>query len=43
MENNQTRCALADAIVIALWVKDLITTEEKDEIMRKNKLAFVSK
>ncbi len=43
MENNEVKCALADAIVVALWVKDLISTKEKEEILHKNKVAFSSK
>lgn len=42
MENNEMRCAMADAIVMTLWMKDLLTTEERDEIMSKNKASFLS-
>lgn len=42
MESKEIRCAMADAIVMMLWTKDLIDTEERDEIMRKNKVSFLS-
>ena len=40
MEKNKIKCAIADAIVMQLWLKDLITTEEKDRILLKNKSSF---
>jgi len=42
MEKNKIKCAIADAIVMQLWLKDLITTEEKDRILLKNKSSFLS-
>ncbi len=42
MESKEIRCAMADAIVMMLWTKDLINTEERDEIIRKNKVSFLS-
>lgn len=35
------KCEIANAIVIKLWVKNLISTEEKDKIIEKNKLSFL--
>lgn len=29
------KCEIANAIVIQLWVKNLISTEEKDKIIEK--------
>ena len=42
MESKEIRCAVADAIVMLLWMKDLLTTEQRDEIINKNKLSFLS-
>lgn len=42
MKNDEIRCAMADAIIMNLWMKDLLTTEERNEIMRKNKVSFLS-
>lgn len=42
MESKEIRYAMADEIVMMLWTKDLINTEERDEIMRKNKVSFLS-
>lgn len=42
MESKEIRCAVADAIVMFLWMKDLLTTEQRDEIIDKNKLSFLS-
>jgi hypothetical protein len=37
------KCEVANAIVMQLWVKNLISTEERDEIIEKNKQSFLSK
>lgn len=42
MESKEIQCAVADAIVMLLWMKDLLTTEQRDEIINKNKLSFLS-
>lgn len=34
---------VANAIVMQLWVKNLISTEERDKIIEKNKQSFLSK
>lgn len=34
-------CEIANAIVMHLWVNDLLSTEEKDKIIEKNKLSFL--
>lgn len=36
------KCEVANAIVMQLWVKNLISTEERDEIIEKNKQSFLS-
>lgn len=36
--SKEMQLALANEMVLILWEKDLISTEEKDEILRKNKL-----
>lgn len=36
------KCEVANAIVMQLWVKNLISTEERDEIIEKNKHSFLS-
>lgn len=36
------RCEVANAIVMQLWVKNLISTEERDKIIEKNKQSFLS-
>lgn len=36
------KCEVANAIVIQLWVKNLISTEERDKIIEKNKQSFLS-
>lgn len=33
---------VANAIVMQLWVKNLISTEERDKIIEKNKQSFLS-
>ena len=35
-------CEVANAIVMQLWVKNLISTEERDKIIEKNKQSFLS-
>ncbi len=42
MKNKELLLAVADAIVMNLWMKDLITTEEKDKILAKNKVSILS-
>ncbi len=37
------KCEVANAIVMQLWVKNLISTEERDKIIEKNKQSFLSK
>ncbi len=36
------KCEVANAIVMQLWVKNLISTEERDKIIEKNKQSFLS-
>ena len=36
------KCEVANAIVMQLWVKNLISTEERDKIIEKNKKSFLS-
>ena len=36
------KCEGANAIVMQLWVKNLISTEERDKIIEKNKQSFLS-
>lgn len=36
------KCEVANAIVMQLWVKNLISTEERDKIIEKNKQSFFS-
>lgn len=36
------KCEIANAIVMQLWVKNLISTEERDKIIEKNKQSFLS-
>ncbi|WP_275556921.1 hypothetical protein [Pumilibacter intestinalis] len=38
--SNKLKCEIANAIVMQLWVKNLISTEEKDKIIEKNKSSF---
>ena len=40
--SKEMQLALANEMVLMLWEKDLITDEERDEIMRKNKLKILS-
>ena len=37
------KCEVANAIVMQLWVKNLISTEERDKIIEKNALFFPNK
>lgn len=37
------KCEVANAIVMQLWVKNLISTEERDKIIEKNKQSYLSK
>lgn len=39
--SKEMQLALANEMVLILWEKDLISTEEKDEILRKNKLRIL--
>lgn len=39
--SKEIQLALANELVLILWEKDLITTAEKDEIIRKNKLKIL--
>lgn len=36
------KCEVANSIVMQLWVKNLISTEERDKIIEKNKQSFLS-
>lgn len=36
------KCEVANAIVMQLWVKNLISTEERDKIIERNKQSFLS-
>ena len=36
------KCEVANAIVMQLWVKNLISTEERDKIIEKNKQSYLS-
>lgn len=36
------KCEVANPIVMQLWVKNLISTEERDKIIEKNKQSFLS-
>ena len=40
--SNLVKCEIAHAIVMQLWVKCLISTEERDVIIAKNKRSFLS-
>jgi len=40
--SNLVKCEIANAIVMQLWVKCLISTEERDEIIAKNRQSFLS-
>ena len=40
--SNLVKCEIANAIVMKLWVKCLISTEERDAIISKNKRTFLS-
>jgi len=42
-ESKAIKLAVANAIVQDLWVKGLITIEERDKIMEKNTNYFLSK
>lgn len=39
--NSKIQCEIANAIVMQLWVKNLISTEERDKIIEKNKATFL--
>lgn len=39
--SKEMQLALANELVLILWEKDLISTEEKDEILRKNKVKIL--
>jgi hypothetical protein len=38
--SKEIQLAVANQMVLILWEKDLISTKEKDEIIRKNELKF---
>ena len=38
--SKEIQLAIANQMVLILWEKDLISTKEKDEIIRKNELKF---
>ncbi len=40
--SNKVKCEIANAIVMRLWVRSLISTEERDKIIEKNKASFLS-
>ena len=39
--SKEIQLAIANQMVLILWEKDLISTKEKDEIIRKNKLKIL--
>lgn len=39
--SKEMQLAVANEMVLMLWEKDLISTEEKDEILRKNELKIL--
>ena len=39
--NKEIQLAIANEMVLILWEKDLISTKEKDEIIRKNELKIL--
>ena len=39
--SKEMQLAVANEMVLMLWEKDLISTEERDEIMRKNELKIL--
>ena len=41
MDKANAKRAFADAIVMRLWMRGLISTEEKDRIIAKNKSTFI--
>ena len=40
--SKEIQLAIANQMVLILWEKDLISTKEKDEIIRKNELKILS-
>lgn len=38
---KEIQLAIANQMVLILWEKDLISTKEKDEIIRKNELKIL--
>lgn len=40
--SNKIKCEIANAIVMRLWVKNLLSTEERDKIIENNKSSFLS-
>lgn len=41
MDKANIKRAFADAIVMRLWMRGLISTEEKNRIIEKNKVTFI--
>jgi len=39
--SKEIQLAIANEMVLILWEKDLISTKEKDEIIRKNELKIL--
>ena len=39
--SKEMQLAVANEMVLMLWEKDLISTEERDEILRKNELKIL--
>ena len=39
--SKEIQLAIANQMVLILWEKDLISTKEKDEIIRKNELKIL--
>ena len=41
MDKANAKRAFADAIVMQLWMRGLISNEERDRILSKNKSTFI--